>query len=85
MSKEWKNARAEAEMRKFDKENMAKAAQKRREEEIHGKWTVDVTTSGENAKELMEKIVGDFLILMNVDSPNISIEFHPVIEPNKKD
>jgi len=31
----------------------------------------------------MEKIVGDFLILMNVDSPNISIEFHPVIETNK--
>jgi len=82
---EWKKDRAEAAMREFDKENMAKAAQKRREEEIHGKWTVDVTTSGENAKELMEKIVGDFLILMNVDSPNISIEFHPVIEPNKKD
>ena len=82
---DWKKNRAEAAMREFDKENMAKAAKKRREQEIHGKWTVDVTTSGENAKELMEKIVGDFLILMNVDSPNISIEFHPVIEPNKKD
>jgi hypothetical protein len=83
MSENWKNARAEAEMREFDKENMAKAAQKRKEQELHGKWTVEVTTNGENAKQLMEKVIDEFVTLSNESSLNLSIEFHPVIEPNK--
>ena len=83
MSENWKNARAEAEMREFDKENMAKAAQKRKEQELNGKWTVEVTTSGENAKQLMEKVIDEFVKLTNESSPNLSIEFHPIIETNK--
>jgi hypothetical protein len=85
MSEEWKNARAEAEMREYDKKMMAEAAQKRREQEIHGKWTIDVTTSGENARELMEKFVDELVLLTKQNSLNFSIQINPVIEPNKKD
>jgi len=35
---EWKKDRAEAAMREFDKENMTKAAQKRKEKELAEKW-----------------------------------------------
>jgi hypothetical protein len=83
MTEEWKNARAEAEMREFDKENMTKAAQKRKEQELHGKWTIDLTTSGENARELMEKFIDELVLLTKQNSLNFSIQIDPVIEPNK--
>lgn len=85
MSENWKNARAEAEMRENDKRIMAEAAQKKRAQELHGKWTVEVTTTGENAKELMSRIVDEFLLLSAEKSPNIKINFEPVIETTKKD
>jgi len=85
MSENWKNNRAEASMREFDKENMAKAAEKRKNQELRGKWTVDVTTKGEHSEKLMDSVVNEFVALTNGKTANLSVDFHPVIEPTNID
>lgn len=63
MSEDWKNDRAEAEMRRHEEEMMKKLNPKKIE--ITRTWTVTATASGENAQALMD----DFEIgLVRLDS-----------------
>lgn len=63
MSEDWKNDRAEAEMRKHEAETMKRLNPK--QEKITKTWTVTATTVGDNAESLMSEFEKT---LVNLDS-----------------
>ena len=56
----WKNQRAEAEMRKHEAE-MMKNLNQEKDKSITKEWKVTVTAKGKNAKELLDKFESEII------------------------
>jgi len=72
---DWKNNRAEAEMRKHEAEMMKKLHPK--QEKITKTWTITATAVGENAERLMSEfesgLVGMDSNVNNVDGLDVTV------------
>lgn len=81
---DWKNDRAEMEMRRYEAA-MMEEARKRRAAEMNpiGKWTITMKGNSKLTKEeideFMNKLI-DFARTADINAPNLEVSIDPVIE-----
>ncbi|MEK6828906.1 MAG: hypothetical protein AABY15_02185 [Nanoarchaeota archaeon] len=84
---DWKNDRAEGEMRQHEAKMMEESRKKfASEKKVVGNWKITVKGNSNSTKEDLEKVVDElieFTKKLNVVSPNIEASIDPVIEEEK--
>ena len=81
---DWKNGRAEAEMRQHEARMMEESRKKAAlEMKVVGNWKITVKGNKNSTKEDLEKIVSELIVFaekLNAVSPNLEASIDPIIE-----